>query len=280
MRTKLYHKIIGPGTAGALLGVCLAMPTPASGQELVGAEKNAVHPGNRTMTNLSVEKPKTTQAPRAIVIGFVGGFVKSNDHKHQEVEFAAHIRENYSGAVYAEVFGNHERRGAFNQILLLLDADHDHVLTTDEKRHAKIILYGHSWGASAVVMLARELEHEQIPVQLTIQIDSIAKPGQEDSTLPSNIFHAVNFYQSSGLLHGVSEIKAADPTQTTILGNFQMNYKDHQINCNAFPWYSRIFTKPHLEIENDPRVWGQVRLLVDAELARKETTTQAVGSSQ
>src|SRR5271170_7086817 len=75
---------------------------------------------------------------------------------------------------------NHHREAAHHQVLEWLDTDGDGILTTDEKQRARIIIYGHSWGASETVALARELEHRKIPVLLTIQVDSIGKPGEHD----------------------------------------------------------------------------------------------------
>ena len=65
-----------------------------------------------------------------------------------------------------------------------LDSDGNGGISDSEKRQARIILYGHSWGASAVVALARELQKQQIPVLLTIQVDSITKPGQDARVIP------------------------------------------------------------------------------------------------
>ena len=42
------------------------------------------------------------------------------------------------------------------------------------------MLYGESWGGSEIVTLARELEERGIPVLLTVQIDSVAKMGEND----------------------------------------------------------------------------------------------------
>ena len=143
------------------------------------------------------------------------------------------------------------------------------------RRTPRIIIFGHSWGGTETVTLARELERRGIPVLLTIQVDSIAKPGQENSTIPANVENAVNFYQSRGLLHGRSEILAKDPARTNIIGNFEMTYKDHPINCKDFPWYSRVFTKSHIEIENDPRVWTEAASLIDLELSGTQSTARA-----
>jgi hypothetical protein len=212
---------------------------------------------------------------KVIVIGFVGGFVKHDDAKHAEVQFAARLRDRYASAVEVRVFGNHSGQEALRYVLHLLDTNRDGVLTAPERGQAKIIIFGHSWGGTETVLLARALQQQRIPVLLTIQVDRIGKPGQGNITIPANVAHAVNFYQSSGLLHGRSEIAARDPERTNIIGNFHMTYKDHPINCDNFPWYSRVFTKPHIEIENDPRVWAEAASLIDAELSGAQSIAQA-----
>ena len=216
----------------------------------------------------------------AIIIGFVGGFVKHDDAMHPEVQFAAYLRERYLTAVHAEVFANHEGQKALRQVLRLLDTNGDGVLTPEEKEKARIIIYGHSWGASQTVSLARELGRLGIPVLLTIQVDSITKPGQQDSTIPPNVENAVNFYQPRGLLHGRSIIVAADPSRTKILGNFRMTYQGHRINCDNYRWLVRVLNRPHHEIENDPRVWDQLAWLIDSELSITRSTTQPSSASQ
>ena len=216
----------------------------------------------------------------AIVIGFVGGFVKHDDAKHPEVQFAAYLRNRYPSGFHSEVFSNHEGPEALTWVLRLLDADGDGTLSTEEKEQAKIIIYGHSWGASQTVTLARELGRNGIPVLLTIQVDIIAKFRQKGSTIPPNVANAINFYQPRGLLHGRSEILAADPKRTRILGNLRMTYEDHPINCDNYRWFARVFNKPHHEIENDPRVWDQAALLVDSQLSSRSATTLASSPSK
>jgi pimeloyl-ACP methyl ester carboxylesterase len=195
---------------------------------------------------------------KIIVVGFVGGFVRHDDTRHAEVKFASYLRERYRPVIQVEVFGNHSEKAALRYLL------HD---LAKEQGQASIIIFGHSWGGTETVRLARALERQHIPVLLTIQIDSIAKPGEENFTIPANVANAVNFYQSAGLLHGRTAILAQDPGHTNIVGNFEMTYKDHPIDCNEFPWYSRFFTKSHIEIENDPRVWTQAATLIDLELS-------------
>jgi hypothetical protein len=116
-----------------------------------------------------------------------------------------------------------------------------------------------------------------IPVALTIQIDTIAKPGSRGAIVPANVASAINFYQTRGPLHGRPEIVAADPKQTTILGNILMTYEDRPINCANYTWYARVFNKPHHEIENDFRVWDRAASLIDSTLS--ETTLRVQTSS-
>jgi hypothetical protein len=204
--------------------------------------------------------------PPVIVIGFVGGFVKHDSLVHSPVQLAAHLRADYRSGVYAEVFENRRRERAHQEVLRVLDANHDATLSAEEKRNARIIIYGMSWGAAETVTLAQELEKDGIPILLTIQVDSISKIRQNDTVIPANVAEAVNFYQSSGLLHGEPSIRAADPARTRIIGNLKFDYKANPIACDAYPWYDRVFAKSHTEIECDPNVWKQVETLIRSKL--------------
>ncbi|HVN17775.1 MAG TPA: hypothetical protein VMU05_03355, partial [Dongiaceae bacterium] len=215
----------------------------------------------------------------AIVIGFVGGFVNHDDSKRPEVQFARFLQDRYSSTVHVEVFANREGKKALGWLLHQLDTDNDGVLTGAEKQHATIVIYGHSWGGSQAVTLARQLDRLGIRVRLTIQIDSVPKIWQSGSRIPANVDRAINFYQSEGLLHGRSTIHATDPGHTSILGNLQMTYKDHDVNCDNYPWLIRVLSKPHHEIENDPGVWKQVDALIDYELSAETFTAKATSSS-
>ncbi|MGB6773430.1 MAG: hypothetical protein WBE45_03580 [Terriglobales bacterium] len=201
-----------------------------------------------------------------IVIGFVGGFVKHDDMVHSAVQVAAHLRRYHPLGVHVEVFENRRREEAHAEIVRLLDTDRNGTLSAEEKKNARIVLYGHSWGASEVVTLARELGSEGIPVLLTVQVDSVPKPGENDKVIPANVAEAANFYQLNGLLHGEPEIRAADPKRTHILGNFRFDYKANPIDCKQYPWYDRLFMKAHTQIECDPKVWTQVESLIHSRL--------------
>lgn len=197
-----------------------------------------------------------------IVIGFTGGFVRHDNPYHGPVKLAKSIRESVPRGTYVQVFENRHRKSAYKAILRVLDSDHDGVLTDEEKAHAHIILFGHSWGASAVVLLARELERVGIPVLLTVQVDSVAKLWQRDEIIPENVAAAVNFFQPHGLIHGRPLIRAANTAKTQILGNYRYDYNQSPVRCEGTSWFDRAFMATHIESECDPHLWSRVETLV------------------
>lgn len=204
--------------------------------------------------------------PPAIVIGFVGGFIAHDNPVHSEVQLAARLRKGYPTGVDVETFESYRGERAERKVLKLLDTNHDGILTVEEKQNARIIIYGHSWGGSESVILARALKKDGIPVLLTLQVDSVSRPGNNDTIIPANVAQAVNFYQPHGLVRGNQDIRAADPVHTRIIGNFRFDYEKSSLNCAEYPWYDRVFVKPHTQIECDPAVWDQVESLIRANL--------------
>jgi len=225
-----------------------------------------VPPASRGPGNVAASAESSKPGAQIIVIGFVGGYVRHDDPVHSGVQLASRLRDDYPSGVYINTFENHQGEQAHREVLRLLDTDHDGALSADEKRNARVVVYGHSWGGSETVALANQLNRDGIPVLLTIQVDSVAKSGEDDSVIPANVEQAINFYQSDGLLHGRPAIRAADPARTRILGNFRQDYAAKPIRCDAYPWWDRIFMKSHIEIECDPRVWKQVESLIRSKL--------------
>jgi len=179
---------------------------------------------------------------------------------------ADRLRRDYPSGVEVRLFENHQGERARQEVLRLLDSNHDGTLSPQEKREARIAIYGHSWGASETATLARSLGEQGIPVLLTVQVDSVRKRGENDELVSPNVAQAINFYQRNGLLHGLKEIYAADPSRTQILGNYRFDYKNNKVSCEGYPWYARVFMKPHIEIESDPSVWQRVEALIRSKL--------------
>lgn len=211
-----------------------------------------------------------------IMVGFVGGFVRHTNAHHGPVKVAQRLRQNSPKDAYIEVFENRHRKAALKTILHLLDADRDGVLSEQEKSSAHIMLFGQSWGASAAVLLARELDRIGVPVMLTVQVDSVRKPWQNDAIIPRNVAAAVNFYQPHGIIHGRSEIRADDDSKTRILGNYRFDYKQSPVQCEGYSWFYRHITPDHMQSECDPHIWTQVERLM---LERMEGEPQRVAEN-
>lgn len=231
------------GVAALLMAAALSLTA-----QTVDAAKDGVRPG------------------KLIVIGFMGGNVSAGNLLHREAQVAKDLQQRYPIDMSTAVFANHDGRNALRTVLGLLDADGDGRLSAIEKGAARIVIYGHSWGASETVTLARRLDELGIPVLLTIQVDSVEKSEEDDGNIPVNVRKAVNFFQTRGLVHGRSAISAIDPAKTTILGNYESSYREHPIACDGFPWYARTFMKSHIEIENDPSVWTKVEVMIRGEV--------------
>ena len=214
-----------------------------------------------------------------ILVGFAGGFVRHDDLRHGPVQLAQKIRPDLPKGSSIQVFENRHRKAAFQAILHQLDSDHDGSLSRAEKSRARIILFGHSWGASAAIMLARDLDRAGIPVLLTVQVDSVPKPWQNDDIIPDNVGAAVNFYQPHGLVHGRSAITADDDSKTRILGNYRFDYQKSPVHCEGGSWFQRTFTPSHLQSQCDPHLWNQVEDLVLQYMGLSPATLAASGPS-
>ena len=212
--------------------------------------------------------------PPLIVIGFAGGFIRRTNTVHGEIALALQLSKEYGTRIHTEIFENHHGNQAHREILRLLHLYNSKPSSSSAAGTApapssseptqvpRIILYGHSWGASEAVAVARRLQHDGIPVQLLAEVDGVPKRQQDDSIVPSNVAQAINFYQDEGLLHGRATIHAANPRVTHILGNVHLSYKHHDVACTRYPWFARTFMHRHIEIENDPRVWNQIEALI------------------
>jgi len=222
----------------------------------------------------------SNSVPENIVVGFVGGFVTPDNPHHGVVQTAQRMRQLLPAGTYVRVFENRHRKEAYRAILRQLDMDHDGRLSLLEKSRAHIVLFGQSWGAAAVVSLARDLQRKGVPVLMTVQVDSVAKLWQNDSVIPSNVDEAVNFYQPHGLVHGRRRIVAADPNRTEILGNYLVDYRKHPVHCSAASWFDRWITPSHMQSECDPHLWSEIETLVQHRLIAQEDSAHSDLTSQ
>lgn len=258
------------------MAIALLMPLLSAHANQPDSMVNSNNSRSGSSAAASSGDPKSVRSgddSRPIVIGFLGGYVRHDDAVHTTVQVAKSLRDAYPNAIHVATFENRRMDDAHTLILNLLGAKSASALTDQQKRSAHIILYGHSWGACAVVSLARQLKTEGIPVLLTVQVDSVSKAGRDDQTIPDNVKFAANFYQDKGFIRGQPKIIAADNSRTTILGNFFFDYSAHPIACPEYPWYTRFFMRSHIEIECDQKVWQRVENLIREKLPTANATS-------
>src|SRR5277367_777187 len=133
----------------ALLSILSGVPAPSADKPATG-------------------KVTTPSAPAAILVGFMGGFVGRNDAIHNEVQLAKRLGAAYPSILQVRMFENRRGSQALHEILRLLDTDGNGSLSAEEKRGARIAIFGHSWGGSETVTLARALAGDGVPVLLTV----------------------------------------------------------------------------------------------------------------
>jgi pimeloyl-ACP methyl ester carboxylesterase len=153
--------------------------------------------------------------------------------------------------VHAESLSNHNLSTALRYL--------------NKTKPIRIVIFGQSLGGNATVELARALKARHVPVLLTVQIDSV---GLRDAVIPGNVRKAVNYFQHDPLtIWGRSSIRAEDPSQTTILGNFERRYPLFEPVQTS--WARRYLGGGHARMEADRALWQEVEDLIRSEIIRR-----------
>lgn len=212
--------------------------------------------------------PTPVEENKVLILGFLGGR-EPWDNPHRNVrKLALKLRAQYPDKVRVETVENRKRHLARELIRRAFDRNRDGQLDAQERAGVRLILYGQSFGGAAVVKLARELERTGVPVLLTVQVDSV---GRGDGIIPANVARAANLFQRNGLfIHGEPKIRAQDPSRTTIIGNFEFDYRNKKIDLSEVSWAKKVFRVAHIKMEFDPAVWALVEELIEKEIKRLE----------
>jgi hypothetical protein len=206
----------------------------------------------------------TTKTPLnegdVLIIGFMGGRESWNNNKRGVRKMALRLRAMGLPYTSVETVENKKRHRAIELIRNAFDRNRDGQLDERERAPARLVLYGQSFGGAAVVKLARQLHKMNVPVLLTLQVDSI---GRGDKVIPPNVARAANLFQRNGLIiKGEREIRAEDPSRTTIIGNFKFDYSQKKIDLSEVSWLKKLFRAAHTKMDHDPAVWEQVEKLI------------------
>ncbi len=206
----------------------------------------------------------TTPTPlpecQILVLGFMGGREPWNNDERNVRKLALKLRSMNDPGISIETVENKKRSLAIELISNAFDRNRDGKLDERERSSIRLILYGQSFGGAAVVKLARQLKKMDVPVLLTVQVDSI---GRGDRVIPLNVARAANLFQRNGwFIRGEPEIVAEDPSRTTIIGNFKYDYSHKQIDLSKVPLMKKAFRVAHTRMEYDPDVWAKVEELI------------------
>jgi hypothetical protein len=197
-----------------------------------------------------------------LIIGFMGGRESWDNNKRGVRKLALKLRAMNLPGVHVETVENKKRRLAIKLIRKAFDRNRDGELDVRERASARVIVYGQSFGGAAVVKLARQLKEIDLPVLLTVQVDSV---GREDKVIPSNVLRAANLFQREGfIIKGEREISPEDPSKTAIIGNFKFSYRGKKIDLSDVSWLKRRFQAAHTKMDHDPEVGALVeRIILD-----------------
>lgn len=190
----------------------LARPLPAKND-------GAAHSSNASRVEEGVPKCKILYA------GFVGA-MESAGHKNSGV---VQIRDTLRGPAYSDVCAESFMPIAWNSGLnwiLKHFPSHAGPLTPEELADAPhLILVGHSTGGWAMLAVARDLRDKDIPVELTVQIDSV---GITDYTVPRNVKEGAIFHAWDVLMFMTRKsVRLEDPIHTKLVANVVVKGANH-----------------------------------------------------
>ena len=221
----------------------------------------------------------TTRTPlgqnEILIVGFMGGREPWNNDERGVRKLALKLRSMGLPDVHVETLENKKRSLAIELITNAFDRNHDGKLDQQECASARLILYGQSFGGAAVVKLARQLKKIGVPVLLTVQVDSI---GRDDAIIPSNVASAANLFQRNGwFIRGRPEIRAEEPTKTTMIGNFKYDYSHKKIDISNVSWMKKSFRIAHTRMEYDADVWEKVEELIMRAIGKRGVQSTDLG---
>ena len=170
-------------------------------------------------------KEKSSSPCKVIVLGYVGGLDTPGNPLSGVVRIRNRLRRLEDQDLCVETFSAYTWPEGYRWLMKRLRDARDTQSVEGGSELPKVILYGHSLGGWATLAVARRLAAQKIPVELTVQIDSV---GFTEATVPANVKEAANFYRWAIVPpYGRNKIHAQDSGATRILGNFELKRANH-----------------------------------------------------
>jgi hypothetical protein len=183
----------------------------------------AAEPAATASNSAGVEE--STPPCKIVYAGFVGALETAGRKGSGIVQIRDVLRGPEYSDVCAESFIPIDWNSGLNWIVKHFPS-HPGPLTPEELATApSVILVGHSTGGWAMLTVARDLRDRNIPVELTIQIDSV---GITDATVPRNVKSGAIFHARDILMFMTTKnLRAEDPVHTKIVANVVVKGANH-----------------------------------------------------
>jgi hypothetical protein len=210
-----FHDV---GVVAAVLGVLLCGAVSVRGQNVL--------PLAGAASTIAPEISSGSPPCKIVYLGFVGA-LEPPDNKYSGV---VQIRDVLRGRGFGDVCASSYSPYVWTMgrdWLLKYFPTHEGALTPAELLLCpKVILVGHSMGGWAMMSVARELRSRNIPVELTIQVDSV---GITDQTVPRNVKNGALFHAHDVLMFMTTRhLKMEDPTMTKLVANVTVAGAGHE----------------------------------------------------
>jgi hypothetical protein len=163
---------------------------------------------------------------RIIYLGFVGALEPPSNKYSGVVQIRDTLRGKEFPDVCASSYSPYVWMKGRNWLLKHFPSHRGALTPKELELSPKVILVGHSMGGWAMMSVARALRKRDIPVELTIQVDSV---GITDLTLPRNVKTAAIFHARDVLMFLTTKrLHREDPNRTKLLANVTVAGAGHE----------------------------------------------------
>jgi len=161
-----------------------------------------------------------------LYLGIVGGLETPTNRRSGVVQIRDALLTPAYTDVCARTFSPYHWTAARNWILSYFPQHPGAMTEVELEKAPKVVLVGHSLGGWAVLSVARDLDRKGIPVELTIQVDSV---GFTDHTVPKNVKEAAIFHARDILMFlTTKKISAQDASQTKLVADLRVKGVGHE----------------------------------------------------
>ena len=158
---------------------------------------------------------------------------------HAEVQLAAYPAQVLSPDVYVGAFENHKGAAAYREIIPPPGHRPRRHPVAQERKNATSFCIGDRWGALQIYLeIARMLPNDDVPVLLTIQVDSVAKPHRTTAWSLPTCSRRPTFTSPTATFAGRAEC-ALPIHRTQKSWATPFDYKTNPVKCKGYPWWDQ-----------------------------------------